>query len=128
MVNLDRNRLNSLILNLAIEVHKNLGPGLPEEVYRHCFCSELDIHEINYHLNPSYTLIYKNTPLEHKIQVDILILPDTVVVIKAEDNMNLNAEAQLRALLKLTNLYTGIIINFNVSRLIEGFKKITNPV
>jgi GxxExxY protein len=124
MSHLERNRINSLLLNLAIEVHKALGSGMPENVYRCCFCRELEAHSIQYQLNRSYTLFYKEMPLEDKIATDILIFPDIVVFIRTHaDPM---AESNVRALLKLTGLHTGIIINFNVNRLIEGFKKITN--
>lgn len=128
MGNFERNKLNLLVLNIAIEVHKFLGPGLPEEVYRQCFCAELEMRNLSYSLHPEYTLTYKDITLDHKIIADILIHPDTLVIIRASEPLTKLAESQVRSLLKLTNLYTGIIINFNVDRLIEGYKKISNPL
>jgi GxxExxY protein len=122
---MDRNKINTIILDTAIEVHKFLGPGMVEFVYRTCFCKELSIRGVRFQRNVTVPVIYKNIELDTEFKIDILVEDEVIVEIIAEDS-NLNAhEARLQSALKLTDKKVAVLINFQSNRLIDGYKKIT---
>jgi GxxExxY protein len=122
---MDRNKINTIILDTAIEVHKYLGPGMVEFVYRTCFCKELSIRGVQFQRNVTVPVVYKNIELDAEFKIDILVEDEVIVEIIAEDS-NLNAhEARLHSALKLTDKKVAVLLNFQSNRLIDGYKKIT---
>jgi len=122
---MDRNKINSIILDTAIEVHKFLGPGMVENVYRSCFCKELSIRGLNYQRNVSVPVIYKNVELDTEFTIDVLVENEIIVEIIAEDTLLAKHEARMQSALKLTDKKIAILINFQTQRIIDGYKKIT---
>ncbi len=122
----DRNKLSGIILDLSIEVHKNLGPGLLESVYETCLCKELDLKGINYKKQLSLPVNYKGFQLDADFRIDILVEKEIIVELKAVDVLLPVHEAQLLTYLKLANKRIGLLINFNVPKLVDGFKRMIN--
>ena len=120
------NELSGKILDAAIEVHRILGPGLLEIVYETCLSKELALRSIAYKRQVLIPIIYKECSLNFDLKLDILVEDLIVVELKSVDNIHPVFKAQLLSHLKLTNKKLGLLINFNVPKLIEGFKRIIN--
>lgn len=120
------NKLSGIILDSAIEVHRNLGPGLLESVYEVCLCKELDSRGIKYARQVSLPVFYKGEELEADFRIDILVENEIIIELKAVEAMIPVFEAQLLTYLKLSNKKLGLLINFNVPRLIDGYKRMLN--
>jgi len=124
MKNLENlNKITEKIIACAIEVHKNLGPGLLESIYESALCYEFKDNNIKYEKQIIVPIIYKNQKLgEHRL--DLLVENEIIVELKAVDRMEAVFEAQLLSYLKITNKKLGLLINFNVPFLINGLKRI----
>lgn len=122
------NKLSGIILDSAIEVHRNLGPGLLESVYEVCLCKELDSRGINYTRQVSLPVVYKGEELDADFRIDILVENEIIIELKAVETMIPVYEAQLLTYLKLANKKLGLLINFNVPKLIDGYKRMLNGI
>ncbi len=120
------NNLSGIILDCSIEVHKNLGPGLLESVYEVCLCKELALRGINFQRQVLLPVNYKGEKLDADYRIDILVEDIIIVELKSVEQMNPVYEAQLLTYLKLADKKLGLLINFNVPRLIDGFKRMLN--
>lgn len=115
------------IVGSAIEVHKELGPGLLESIYHKCLKKELYLRGINFQSEFSVPLVYKNEVLETELRCDLLIENQIVVELKAVETMLTIFEAQLLTYMKLLEVSKGILINFNVKNIFhEGQKTFVN--
>ena len=115
------------IVGSAIEVHKELGPGLLESIYHTCIKKELCLRGINFKSELSVPLLYKNEPLETELRCDLLIENQIVVELKAVETILPIFEAQLLTYMKLLKAPKGILINFNVKNIFhEGQKTFVN--
>ena len=122
----DINKLTGEIIGAAIEVHKILGPGLLESVYEECLCHELDLREIPYERQKNLPIEYKGVTLGSKLRLDVLVDESVVVELKSRENLEPIHEAQLLTHLKLTGMKIGLLINFNVTVLKDGIKRLAN--
>ena len=120
------NKFSGIILDSAIEVHKQLGPGLLESVYEVCLCKELELRNINFLRQVLLPIIYKGEALNYDYRIDILVENEIVVELKSVDILHPVFEAQLLTYLKLSDKKLGLLINFNVPKLIDGFKRLIN--
>ena len=108
------------IIGAAIEVHKDLGPGLLESVYEVCLCSELAERGIAFQRQVSLPVAYKGRKLDAGLRIDLLVEDRVVVELKSVEALLPLHEAQLLTYLKLTGKKVGLILNFNVSRMTDG--------
>jgi GxxExxY protein len=120
------NNLSGIILDSAIEVHKILGPGLLESVYGICLCKELDLRNVKYKRQVSLPVEYKDEKLDADFRIDILVENEIIIKLKSVEILHPVFEAQLLTYLKLADKKLGLLINFNVPRLIDGFKRMIN--
>lgn len=120
------NKLSGIILDCSIEVHRNLGPGLLESVYEVCLCRELSLKGIKFQRQVLLPVNYKGEKLDADYRIDILVEDEIIIELKSVEQMNPVYEAQLLTYLKLANKKLGLLINFNVPRLIDGFKRMLN--
>jgi GxxExxY protein len=111
------------IVGSAIEVHKELGPGLLESIYHKCLKKELLLRGVNFKSEFSVPLLYKNEPLETELRCDLLIENKIVVELKAVETMTPIFEAQLLTYMKLLKMPKGILINFNVKNIFHEGQK-----
>ena len=130
MRNLTKKYLNELTYNVigaAIEVHKELGPGLLESVYHKCLFHELRLRNIYFQSELIIPLEYKGLELDAELRCDFFIEQSLVVEIKAVEYVLPVHEAQLMTYMKLLQMSKGILINFNVAHLFkEGQKTYVN--
>lgn len=119
-----RNRLLNMVFEAANEVHKNLGTGIVDTVYRSCFLQELRSRNILFKKDVSFPIYYKGIKLDSEIKIDLLIENEIIVQILTVEKITKQHESHLLTLLKMSNKKTGCIFNFNEPRLVDGFKKI----
>ena len=111
----------------AIEVHKNLGPGLLESIYHKCLEKEFELRGINYVSELKIPIQYKELALEADLRLDFLVENILPVEIKAVEQILPVHEAQIITYLKLLEKPEGLLINFNVTNIFyEGQKTYVN--
>ena len=120
------NKLSGIILDSSIEVHKILGPGLLESVYEICLCKEFDLRGVRYKRQVTLPIEYKGEELDADFRIDILVEDEIIIELKSVEILHPVFEAQLLTYLKLADKRLGLLINFNVPRLIDGFKRLIN--
>lgn len=101
------------IVGCAIEVHKQLGPGLLESIYEECFIEELTNNGFDVVSQEKIPLVYKGKILKSDLKLDILVNNCIIVELKAVDEIHPIFKAQLLSNLKLTGMPKGLLINFN---------------
>lgn len=115
--------LTGCIIEAAIEVHRNLGPGLIESVYETCLCYELMERNLNFERQKDLALIYKGIALDSTCRLDIVVEGKVILELKSVEQLHTIHEAQLLTYLKLSGLNTGLLINFNSRLLKDGIKR-----
>ncbi|MHC1703055.1 MAG: GxxExxY protein [Tenuifilaceae bacterium] len=122
----DYNTLSGKIINAAIDVHKELGPGLLESVYEYCFVDEIKSRGLNCETQVRLPIIYKGKQLDKEFIIDILVENILVIELKSVEIILPVHEVQLVTYLKLANKKLGLLINFNVPVLHEGIRRRIN--
>ena len=118
------NKITEIIIGCAIEVHKQLGPGLLESTYEACLYYELIKAGINVQRQVPMPLIYKEVHLEQGYRIDLLVENCIVLEIKMVEAIADVHMAQTLTYLKLSGAKVGLIINFNVLKLTTGIKRL----
>ena len=122
----DVDTLTREIIGAAIEVHKQLGPGLLESAYDECLCRELSLRGLHFQRQVSLPVSYKGVCLNCGYRMDILVEDEVVVEVKSVQKLGSVHEAQLLSYLKLSGRAVGLLINFNVKMLKSGVKRLVN--
>jgi GxxExxY protein len=117
------NKITEIIIGCAIEVHKQLGPGLLESAYEECLCYELLKAGLKFERQKPVPIIYKEIKLDCGYRMDILVENSVVVELKTVDALNPVHEAQVLTYLQFANKNIGLLINFYVIRLKDGIKR-----
>ena len=113
----------------AIEVHKQLGPGLLENIYHQCLKKELELRKISYSSEFQIPLNYKGFALESKLRCDLFVENSLVVELKSVSEINSLFEAQLLTYMNLLKAPMGLLINFNVKNIYyEGQRTLVNEL
>jgi GxxExxY protein len=127
MVDHDRlaflNSISDKIIGAAIEVHKELGPGLLESVYEACLYHELKKQGVSVDCQVDLPIIYKGEITNKTYRIDMLVENCVIVELKSVDTINPIHEAQLLTYMKLLNINLGLLINFNVDILKKGIRR-----
>lgn len=111
------------IVDIAIKIHKELGPGLLESVYAKCFYYELTKRNIPFVKQQEVPIIYQALRIDDGLRLDLLVNDLVIVEFKAQENYHPVWEAQLLSYLKLTKKRFGFIINFHVPLMKNGLKR-----
>lgn len=111
------------IIGAAIEVHKNLGPGLLESVYQRCLEHEFQLRGISFISQPIVPVYYKDIELDAFLRCDLLVENRIVVELKAVETINPIFTAQLLTYMKLLDAPKGILMNFNCINLFKDGQK-----
>ncbi len=112
--------LTAKIIGAAIEVHKALGPGLLESAYQTCLAHELVLRNIPFEKERPLPVVYKGERVECGYRLDFLVDEKVVVELKSVNEVHPVHKAQLLTYLKLTGCRVGLLINFNVPKLVDG--------
>jgi len=117
-------KIARIIVDSAYAVHKNLGPGLLENVYEPCFCHELGKHKTEYKRQVAVPLVYDGLQFTESLRLDVLVEDKIICELKVVESLASVHMAQLLTYLKLTNKRLGFLINFNVPIIKQGIKRI----
>jgi GxxExxY protein len=120
---LENDSLTEQVIAAAIEVHRELGPGLLESCYEACLLHELSLRGISAQRQLSLPVNYKGCRVECGFRIDILVEGQVVVELKAVAKSTPIDEAQLITYLKLSGHRRGLLINFNVRLLKDGLMR-----
>jgi GxxExxY protein len=119
-------KLTGEIIGAAIEVHRQLGPGLLESTYQACLARELELRGVSFEYEKPLPLEYKGVRLDCGYRIDLLIASSVVVEVKSVEALASIHEAQLLTYLKLTGVKVGLLINFNVVVLKSGIRRLVH--
>ncbi len=115
--------LSRSVIGCAIEVHRNLGPGLLESTYRQCLACELSHAEIAFQMEVPLPVRYKDILLDCGYRIDLLISDDLIVEIKSIEALLPIHQAQILTYMRLASVPLGLLINFNVTKLQSGIRR-----
>ena len=115
--------LSRNVTGCALEVHRNLGPGLLESTYRQCLACELSHAGIPFQMEVALPVRYKDISLDCGYRIDLLVRGELIVDIKSVEALLPIRQAQILTYTRLANVPIGLLINFNVTRLQTGIKR-----
>lgn len=118
------NKLTELVIGCAIKVHSELGPGLLESAYEECLYYELDRSKIHVEKQKPMPLIYYDIKLDCGYRVDLFVENKLIVEIKAVAALTDVHLAQTLTYMKLSGCKLGLLLNFNVTKLVNGIKRL----
>lgn len=125
---LDINKTTELVIGAAIEVHRHLGPGLLESAYEECLCEELSLRKIPFKRQVALPVAYKGKKLDIGYRVDLLVNDEVVVELKTVESILPIHEAQTLTYMRLGGWQVGLILNFNVTVLKNGIKRLVHKL
>ena len=120
------NEIGAIILDAAITVHRELGPGLLESAYQLALKRELELRGLKVRAKVAVELMYKGVSLGKAYEIDLLVEEEVIVENKSTDGIAPIFTFQVITYLKLYNKNLGYLINFNVPLLKDGFKRIVH--
>lgn len=122
------NELATIVIGAAIEVHKQLGPGLLESAYEHCLAYELKAKGLKVTQQERLPIAYKEVKLDVAYRLDLVVEETIIVELKAVVELTPLHLAQLHTYLKLKDLKLGLLINFNTVLLKNGVRRVVNKL
>jgi len=122
------NELSSIIIGAAIEVHRQLGPGLLESSYEACLAYELKLQGLDIRTQVPLPVVYKDVKLEAGYRIDILVENKVIIEVKSVEELMDIHTAQLLTYLRLKDIKLGMLINFNSVKVVDGIKRIVNKL
>lgn len=122
----DIERLATIAVQAAFEVHSELGPGLLEGAYEACFCRELEMRGLTYQVQLPVPLEYKGRFVEVGFRADVIMERRLLIELKAVEAILPIHRAQAITYLKLLKLPLGLLINFNEVLIKNGIRRILN--
>lgn len=120
------NDLTYNVIGAAIEVHKELGPGLMEKVYQECMLHELHKKGLSAEMEVPMSVIYDDIEIKSGYRIDLLVENQLVVELKSVESISDLHKAQTLTYMKLGNYKIGLLINFNVTKLTNGITRFVN--
>lgn len=127
MLNDKIDQLAERVIGCAIEVHRTMGPGLLESLYRECLLMELALQDIPFENELLIAVDYKGRPLRSRLRLDLLVDRALVVELKCVDGLRPVHQAQVMTYLRLTGHQVGLLINFNEVTLRAGLRRLEHP-
>lgn len=120
------NDVTGQVIDAAIKVHSELGPGLLESAYEACLVHELRKRSLRVGTQVPLPIEYDGDYLDVEYRIDLLVENLVIVELKAVEKLVPIFDAQLLSYLKLSKLHVGLLINFNVTRLKDGLRRVVN--
>ena len=120
------NEVSKRLVNLAYDIHYELGPGLLESVYEEVFCYELTKEQLYYQRQKPIRVIWDGEDMNVGFRADVIVEDKVIVELKSVASVQPVHKKQLLTYLKLTNLKLGLLINFNESLIKHGITRVVN--
>jgi GxxExxY protein len=118
------NKITEAVIGAAIEVHREMGPGLLESAYRVCMAHEMALRGLSYKQEHSLPVCFKGVQLDAGYRLDFLVERSVVVELKAVEALVPVHDAQVLTYLRLTGCKVGLLIKFHVPVLKQGIKRL----
>ena len=115
--------LTEQVIGLAIEVHRNTGPGLLEAVYEQCLCVELRRAGLAFARQVAIPMLYKGEQVGDGFKADVVVAEQLILEIKSVATILPVHEMQLRTYLRMSGIRVGLLLNFNAPRLMDGLRR-----
>ena len=125
---MNENDISNIIIGKAIEVHKELGPGLLESAYQECLYYELVKAGLKVEKEKPLPIVYKEVRLDHGYRIDLLVENKVVIELKTVEYLTNVHNAQILTYLKLGDFKLGLLMNFHVILLKDGLKRFVNKL
>lgn len=125
---MNENEIATVIVDIAYNIHVELGPGLLESVYETVMAYELGKRRLQFTRQQAIPIIYKNIRLEEGFRADLIVENKVIVELKSVENISPVHTKQLLTYLKLTNKKLGLLINFNTELIKHGINRIVNKL
>ncbi len=122
------NEISKKVIGCAIEVHRQLGPGLLESVYEEALCYELSRESLKFERQQSVPIKYKAVLLATPLRLDLIVEDKVIVDNKAKSPVTPIDKQQLLTYLRLRDVRLGLLINFNVPKLVDGVSRVVNDL
>ena len=122
------NQIAKEIVDAALKVHRQLGPGLLESAYEECLAYELIQRDLLVERQKALPLVYEEVKLEAGYRIDLLIEKKVIIEIKAVETLNDVHLEQILTYLKLSGCKLGLLINFNVALIKQGIRRVVNKL
>ena len=119
--------LTECVIGCGLKVHEHFGPGLLESVYRRCMEIELQDADLTIECGRRIPLVYKEVSLGCVFEADLIVNGVLVLELKAIETLAPVHQTQVMTYLKLTGCPVGLLMNFNVSYLKQGIKRVVRP-
>ncbi|MDB4292768.1 GxxExxY protein [Maribacter sp.] len=123
---MSENEISKIVFDCTLKVHKALGPGLLESAYEECLFYELKKSGLTVEKQKPLPLVYEEVKLEIGYRVDLIIENKVILEIKSVEALNDVHLAQVLTYLKLSNCKLGLLINFNVTLIKNGVRRVVN--
>jgi GxxExxY protein len=117
--------LTRRIIAAAIEVHKNIGPGLIESIYEEALCFEMELRGLEYQRQLGIDVFYKGRRIKGQ-RIDLVVEREVIIELKSVSRLHEVVMAQILSYLQATGLKRGLILNFGEKRLVDGIKRVSN--
>lgn len=111
------------IIGAAIDVHREIGPGLLESVYEACLAHEMSLRKLPFESQKQVLVRYKGVQLSSDLRADFIVDGRVVVELKAVDEVLPVHRAQIMTYMRLAECKVGLLINFNVPQLVKGLER-----
>jgi len=122
------NEISEKIIGCAIQVHRELGPGLLESSYQECLYFELIQSGLLVEKEKPLPLVYKDVKLDCGYRLDLVVENKVVIEVKSVEALNDIHMAQILTYLKLSKCKLGLLMNFNVVLMKSGIKRVANKL
>ncbi len=120
------NDVSERIIGCAIEVHRQLGPGLLESIYEEALCYELKAAGLRFERQQPVPVKYKETVLATPLRLDLIVEERVIVDVKAKVKVTPIDEQQLLTYLRLRHVHLGLLLNFHLATLVDGIHRVVN--
>ena len=120
------NEISERVIGAAIEVHRELGPGLLESIYEEALCHEFHLRGLRFSRQKPVAVHYKGVLLKSDMRLDLLAEEKVILDLKAKEKLAPTDKPKLLTYLRLTDLHLGLIINFHVPLLRDGIARVVN--
>jgi GxxExxY protein len=120
------NEIGTIVVGTAIEVHRELGPGLLESVYEVVLAHELSLRGLEVKRQVPISIVYKGIEFAEAFRADLLVAEKVIVELKSVEQINKSHRKQIQTYLRLTGLKLGYIFNFGAALMKEGIVRAVN--
>ena len=125
---MNRSQISGAVIGAAIEVHRQLGPGLLESAYEVCLAHEMTSRRLRFDRQEWLPIEYRGVRLDAGYRVDLLVEGEVIVEIKAVRQVLAIHQAQMLTYLRLSGLHVGLILNFHTLRMKDGIRRFVHEL